>query len=224
MNKWDLLETVLVPGSQTQMSLFKNGQDYSICVDGKELMNTRMHGSEDSLAVLGCANLANRQDGTVLVGGLGMGFTAAATLRHVGPKAKITVAELVPAVEEWNKEFFGSYANYPLKDPRIQVSIADVADVLRNHPNHFDCILLDVDNGPNGMTQEKNTWLYWPEGLQVICESLRPKGVLAIWSAHRDRAFHRRLLQMGFEVTEHRVSARGSGGGGRHIIWVATEK
>jgi len=222
MIKWDLLETALVPGSQTQMSLFQHGTDYSICVDGKELMNTRMHGSEDSLAVLGCANLASRQDGTILVGGLGMGFTAAATLRHVGPNAKVVIAELVPSVKEWNRDFFGPYANFPLKDPRTSVVITDVADLLRANHHTYDSILLDVDNGPNGMTQEKNTWLYWPEGLNVVSQALRPQGVLAIWSAHRDRAFHRRLIEAGYVVTEHRVSARSSGGGGRHIIWVAT--
>ena len=225
MNKWELIETALVPGSQTQMSLFKNGSDYSICIDGKELMNTRMHGSEDSLAELGCANLVGRQDGCVLVGGLGMGFTAAATLRHVGPKAKVIIAELVPVVEEWNRHVLGAYAGHPLNDPRASVAIGDVADLLRTNRNTYDAILLDVDNGPNGMTQEKNNWLYWPEGLHAISEALRPGGVLAIWSAHRDRAFHRRLHQLGYEATEHRVSARGSkGGGGRHIIWVAIQK
>lgn len=221
MNKWELIETTLIPGGQTQMSLYQNGENYSICVDGKELMNTRLHGSEESLAELGCKKLMSRQDGNVLVGGLGMGFTLAATLRHVGPKAHIEVAELVPAVQEWNRDYLGEYAGWPVRDPRVKININDVADILRSNRHHYDAILLDVDNGPSGMTQEKNTWLYWPEGLKVIKDAMRPGGVLAIWSAYPDRAFHKRLLAMGFKVGEHRVRARASGGGGRHMIWVA---
>lgn len=221
MNKWELIETALVPGSETQMSLFHCGNDYSICVNGKELMNTRLHGSEESLAELGCANMIGRDDGCVLVGGLGMGFTTAATLRHVGKKAKIVIAELVPAVEEWNRDYLGHYAGFPLKDSRCTLQIADVADVLRKQHSTYDSILLDVDNGPNGMTQEANNWLYWNEGLQVIRKALKPKGILAIWSAHQDRGILKRLAQVGYEVSEHRVPARSSGGGGRHIIWVA---
>ena len=221
MNKWELIDSTLIPGGQLLMELAKNGDDYSICVDGKELMNTRMHGSEESLAELGCKHMQGKPGGRVLVGGLGMGFTLAATLRHVGPKAQVEVAELVPDVVQWNRDFFGSYAEHPMKDPRVIVDIADVADVLRNKPNHFDAILLDVDNGPSGMTQEKNSWLYWPEGLQIISDALRTGGVLAVWSAYPDRAFHRRLVSVGFKVSEHRVGARTNGGGGRHVIWVA---
>jgi spermidine synthase len=221
MNKWELLETTLVPDSQTQMSLYKNGDDYSICVDGKELMNTRKHGSEESLADLGCKKLMGRPDGRVLVGGLGMGFTLAATLRHVGPKAKVEVAELVPAVQDWNRDYLGEFAGFPLKDARVKVDLGDVADVLRNNPNGFDSILLDVDNGPSPFTQDKNTWLYWPEGLGVLYKSLRPQGVVAIWSAYSDRKFFKRLVQAGFMVKEHQVGVHANGSGGRHFIWVA---
>jgi len=222
MNIWELIDTTQIPGGHAEMTLHKKGDDFSICVkDGGELMNTRMHGSEESLAKLGCKKLEGKEGGRVLVGGLGMGFTLAATLHHVGPKALVEVAELVPAVEKWNREYFGPYANFPLNDFRSVVKIADVADVLRANPNSYDAILLDVDNGPTGMTQEKNSWLYWPEGLHVIAESLRTGGVLAVWSAYPDRAFHKRLVGMGFKVEEHRVGARTGGGGGRHTIWVA---
>lgn len=221
MNKWNLIETTLIPGGTTQMSLFQNGDNYSICVDGKELMNTRMHGSEESLAHLGCRKLKSRQDGNVLVGGLGMGFTLAATLKNVGQKANVEVAELVPAVVEWNRDYLGAYADWCVRDPRVRLNINDVANVMHSNHKHYDAILLDVDNGPSGMTQEINTWLYWPDGLKLIRDSLRPGGILAVWSAYPDRAFHKRLLAMGFKVEEHRVAARASGGGGRHIIWLA---
>jgi len=220
MNKWELIETTLIPGEQTQMSLYKNGENYSICVDGRELMNTRLHGSEESLAELGCKHLKGKPDGRVLVGGLGMGFTLAATLLHVGPKAQVEVAELVPAVVEWNRDYIGSYAKFPVKDPRVKINVNDVANILKENPHTYDAILLDVDNGPNGMTQEKNNWLYWHEGLTVIAKALRKGGVLAIWSAYPDRGFHKRLVTMGFRVSEHRVRARANGGCGHHIIWV----
>ncbi len=221
MIKRELLQTVTVPGSTAQMTLQRQGKEYSIWVDGVPLMTTRQSGSEVALAELGCAHLKGKADGEVLVGGLGMGFTLAATLGMVGPDAKVKVAELVPAVHEWNRDLLGEFAGFPLKDLRVSVDIADVADVLRSNPNRFDAILLDVDNGPSGMTQDKNTWLYWPEGLGVVAKALRPKGVVAIWSAYSDPAFHKRLLQRGFKVQEHQVGARGKGGGSRHFIWTA---
>ncbi len=221
MIKRELLQTVTVPGSTAKMALQRQGKEYSIWVDGVPLMTTRQSGSEVALAELGCASLRGRADGDVLVGGLGMGFTLAATLNNVGPSAKVVVAELVPEVHEWNRDLLGEYAGFPLKDPRVSVEIDDVAYVLRRSSNAFDAILLDVDNGPSGMTQEDNNWLYSVDGLRTIAKALRPKGVVAIWSAYSDPVFHKRLVQQGLSVAEHQVGARGKGGGSRHFIWVA---
>lgn len=221
MLKRELVQTVEIPGSQARMSLFKQGVEFSIWVDGVPLMTSRKHGSEEALAALGCAHLANHPDGRILVGGLGMGFTLSEALRIVDDEAKVKVAELVPAVRDWNRDLLGGFANHPLKDPRVEVEIADVADVLRSNPDTFDAILLDVDNGPSGMTQDKNTWLYWPEGIAVVSKALRPGGVVAVWSAYSDPAFHKRLVQQRFRVSEHQVGARGKSGGSKHFIWVA---
>lgn len=220
MKKRELIETTMVPGTQNQMCLYHTGDDYSISVQGQELMSTRMHGSEEALAQLGCQKLAGKP-GHILIGGLGMGFTLAAALRHCGPKASIDVAELVPAVEKWNQDYFGSYTNYSLRDARTTIEIADVADILRARPRYYDVILLDVDNGPCGMTQEKNSWLYSDAGLNTVLNALQLHGVVAIWSAHSDKIFHKRLAHLGHNVVEHRVSARGGGKNGLHSIWVA---
>jgi spermidine synthase len=220
MKKRELIETTVVPGTRNQMCLYHTGDDYSISVQGQELMNTRMHGSEEMLAQLGCLKLTGKP-GHILIGGLGMGFTLAAALRHSGPKASIDVVELVPAVEKWNQDYFGSYTDYPLRDVRTTIEIADVADVLRARPRHYDVILLDVDNGPCGMTQDKNSWLYGDVGLNTTLNALQSQGVVAIWSAHSDKAFHKRLVHLGHNVVEHRVGARGGGKNGQHSIWVA---
>jgi len=133
----------------------------------------------------------------------------------------VVVAELVPAVHEWNRDLLGEFAGFPLRDPRVVVEIADVADVLRRSPNTFDAILLDVDNGPSGMTQDANNWLYWDDGLKTIIHALRKKGVVAIWSAYSDPLFPKRLQKQNFRVTEHTVSARSNGSGSKHVVWVA---
>lgn len=224
MKKRELIETALVPGSHNQMSLYHNGDDYSISVDGQELMNTRMHGSEESLAELGCQHLKGRPDGRILVGGLGMGFTLAAALRHAGPRCQVEVSELVPAVHSWNLNHYGAFANHPLRDARVQVSLRDVAELLRTSPGTYDAILMDVDNGPCGMTQEKNSWLYGNAGLQITLDALKPQGIVAIWSAYPDLAFFKRLKRVGQNVSEHRVSARSGGGNGYHTIWVAQSR
>jgi spermidine synthase len=223
MRKRELLETVEIPNSRSKMSLYQQGDEFSIWVDGVPLMTSRKHGSEEALADLGCAKLRDRADGHILVGGLGMGFTLAATLRSVGPQASIRVAELVPAILTWNQTLLGHFAAHPLEDARVEVQLADVADILRASPNTWDAILLDVDNGPSGMTQDKNTWLYWPDGLRVIHKALTAQGVVSIWSAYSDPAFQKRLIQAGFKVELHPVAAHGKGGS-THYIWTARKK
>ena len=224
MNPWLLLDSAPIPGTDQELRLFrrKDMVEFSIQISGyvSELMNSRMHASEDALADLGCAAVAKRAAPRVLVGGLGMGFTLAAALKALGPDGVVTVAELVPAVVEWNRGPLGECAGYPLRDPRARVHVGDVADRLRRGNGTFDAVLLDVDNGPEGMTHHGNNWLYSPAGLAAAQRTLRPGGVLAVWSATPDTRFTRRLRDAGFRVDVHTVRAR-PGKGAHHTIWLA---
>jgi len=221
MTPWILLDSVAVPGDGGELRLYRRGDEFSIRIAGRgELMNSRVHGSEDALAEHSCARLADRVKPRLLIGGLGMGFTLAAALRHVGDRAQVVVAELVPAVVAWNRGPLGAQAGHPLQDPRVTVREGDVARIIKAEPQAYDAILLDVDNGPEGLTREQNDWLYGMNGLTAAYAALRPQGVLAVWSAGPDRDFMQRLRKLGFEVDEVRVRARGSKGA-RHVIWFA---
>ena len=220
-NRVTLLDTAPIPGDGGELGLYQHGEDFLIrVVGGQDLMSTRTHGSADALAEIACTELAGRERPCVLIGGLGMGFTLASALRHLGHDAEVVVAELVPAVVEWNRGAVGEHAGHPLRDERVTVQEVDVAIMLKAEARSFDAILLDVDNGPDGLTQEGNDWLYSRAGLTASYEALRPKGVLAVWSAGPDRAFSNRLRKAGFEVDEVRVRAHG-GKGARHVIWIA---
>jgi len=206
------------------MRLLRQGHELAIHVDDRELMRNTVHGSEDALAALSCKRLADPSDARVLIGGLGMGFTLAAALREVGEHARVVVAELVPAVVRWNRGIVGEVAGNPLADPRASVHTGDVAELINEPPEPWDAILLDVDNGPVGLTHAANDQLYSPEGLDHAFAALKPGGMLAVWSAAPDRAFTRRLDRAGFEVETEEIRARGSGGGHRHVIWLGTRK
>jgi len=220
MKPWILLDSAQVPNNGGELKLYQRGDDFSIRITGRsELMNTRMHGSEDALAELTCKKL-NGVAPHILIGGLGMGFTLAAALKHAGQQATIVVAELVPAVVEWNKGPLGDHANHPLRDPRVTVNAKDVALILKADEKTYDGILLDVDNGPEGLTRKENNWLYSMDGLNAAYTALRPKGILAVWSAGPDKAFFQRLKKVGFDVEEVPVRAHGTKGT-RHIIWFA---
>jgi spermidine synthase len=204
-----------------ELALYQHGQDFIIKVPGgQDLMSTRTYGSAEALAEIACAELAGRERPRVLIGGLGVGFTLASALHHLGQDAEVVVAELVPGVVEWNRGPLGEHAGHPLRDGRVVVREVDVAIILREEGRAFDAILLDVDNGPEGLTQKGNDWLYSRAGLNVIQRTLRPKGVLAVWSAGTDPAFSKRLRKAGFEVDEIPVRAH-RGKGARHLIWVA---
>lgn len=220
MIPWELLGRAPVPGKGGKMSLFKRGKEFSIRVDGLELMNSRAHGSEEALAEFACAKVADRSLPKVLIGGLGMGFTLADALSRLGDGAEVVVAELVPAVVEWNQGHLGHLAGHPLKDERTAVREVDVARILKDEPGVWDAILLDVDNGPDGFTREENDWLYGMAGLKTALKALRHRGVLAVWSASPDPAFTRRMKKAGFAVEEVRVRARDTGKGSRHTIWL----
>jgi len=221
MTPWILLDIALVPGNGGELSLHQRGDEFSIRIKGHgELMNSRIHGSEDALAELTCARLVGCDKPRLLIGGLGMGFTLAAALQDAGKQSQVVVAELVPAVVEWNRGPLGEHAGHPLRDPRVKVCEEDVADILMNEQQAYDAILLDVDNGPEGLTRKENDRLYSINGLNKAYAALRPQGVLAVWSAGPDKKFLQRLRKVGFEVEEVRVRARGSKGA-RHFIWFA---
>jgi spermidine synthase len=221
MTPWILLDRAPIPAGLGELLLYQHGADFSIRLAGRgELMNSRDHGSEEALAELACGRIGGREHPRVLIGGLGMGFTLAAALRCLGADAEVMVAELLPAVVTWNRGPLGAQAGYPLADARVIVRETDVARILQFEQRAFDAILLDVDNGPEGLTCDGNDWLYGPDGLNAAYSVLRPGGVLAVWSAGPDSGFNARLRKVGFEVEEVNVRARGSKGA-RYVIWLA---
>lgn len=215
MIPWETIGEGRAPGGG-RLVLTRRGHEWVIRVDGQELMSSRAHGSEDALARLAVAAGA---DARVLIGGLGMGFTARATLDVVGPNAKVVVAEIVPAVIAWNRGELGTVAARPLDDPRLEVREADVAQVIQQTTARWDAILLDVDNGPQALTRKGNQGLYGETGLTATKSTLKPGGVLAVWSASRDDAFAKRMKKVGFDVTVEDVPARG-GHGVKHTIFL----
>jgi spermidine synthase len=221
MSNWDLVDTTEIPGAGCEMQLFQSEGEYSISVEGcGVLMSTWAHQSEDALSELSCRKIADRATPRVLIGGLGMGFTLAAALRYLGDDAELVVAELVPGVIAWNRGVLGKYAGHPLQDARTVVRETDVAKILRKERKGFDAILLDVDNGPEGMTRKKNDWLYTEDGLTEAYTALRPGGVLAIWSAGPSRNFRERLRKVGYTVQQCRVPEQDDQGD-LHAIWLA---
>ncbi|MCD6582207.1 MAG: hypothetical protein J7K90_10425 [Desulfuromusa sp.] len=221
MIPWKLLDTAKIPGTDSELCLYQSDGHFSINIkSGGQLMNTLEHESEDSLAMLTCSKITDHHQPRVLIGGLGMGFTLAAALRHLGDDAEVVVGELVPAVVTWNQGPLGEHAGHPLLDARTRVRVGDVAKILRAERQAFDAILLDVDNGPEGLTRKKNNWLYSMDGLTESYTALRPGGILAVWSAGPDRDFMERLRKVGFTVKQVRVRSDGKQGD-LHAIWLA---
>lgn len=222
MRPWVLLDSTSIPGKGGELRLFQRGDEFSIRISGRggELMNSRKHGSEDALAELTCARLKDASHPRLLIGGLGMGFTLAAALQHAGNNAQVEVAELIPAVVEWNRGPLGEHAGYPVQDSRVVIHEGDVACIIKSEQKAYDAIMLDVDNGPEGFTQKNNNWLYSMDGLISSYEALRPNGILAVWSAGPAKDFLQRLRKVGFEVEEKRVYAHGNKGT-QHVIWFA---
>jgi spermidine synthase len=215
------LDRAEMPGGG-ELRLMQRGTEFSIMLGRAELMNSRLSGSEEALATLAFAKLRDRQRPHALIGGLGMGFTLRAALADLGPGARIDVAELAPAVIAWAHGPLAGIFGTSLADPRVTVREGDVGRLMRQSPSTFDAILLDVDNGPEGLSREANDALYDMAGLGDARAALRPSGVLAVWSSGPDRRFTERLRRTGFRVEEVKVRARASGGGARHVIWLAT--
>ncbi len=219
MKPLELLGQTLTPDG-TDMKLTRRDNEYIILANGKSLMSSRMHGSEEALATLACRRVRTLEQPCVLVGGLGMGFTLRATLDFLPQDAMVVVAELVPAVVEWNRGPLGPLAGHPLKDKRVRVDVGDVAVTLSSSPGRFDVVLLDVDNGPAAFTASDNAGLYGDRGLAAARAALKMGGVLAVWSAWDDRQFEQRLRYGGFAVQVERVRGRLKKGGPRHSIFL----
>ncbi|QCI67112.1 spermidine synthase [Phreatobacter stygius] len=220
MIPWQLLDTATMPGGG-ELRLKRRGAEFSIMSGQIELMNSRLSSSEEALATKSCNRLGDRARPHMLIGGLGMGFTLRTALTGLGPDARVTVAELVPAVVAWARGPMAEIFGTSLTDPRVSIRETDVGDLIRSGAAAYDAILLDVDNGPEGLSRDANNELYGMGGLRAARTALRPGGILAVWSSAPAPAFTQRLREAGFSVDEIRVRANGTGGGARHVIWMA---
>jgi spermidine synthase len=218
---WTQLDKAEVPDGG-ELRLMRRGAEFSIMLGQNELMNSRLGGSEAALAAIACERMRPGKAPRILIGGLGMGFTLRAALAAVGAEARIVVAELVPAVVAWARGPMAEVFSQSLADPRVSIREADVGEVIRSGPSAYDAILLDVDNGPEGLSRTANDALYDARGLRAARAALRPGGVFAVWSSGPDPKFSQRLRHAGFEVDEVRMRASGRRGGARHLIWIAT--
>jgi spermidine synthase len=221
----ELLATAVVPsaeGEPVELRLVRHDRDFMIELDRNELMSTRRWGSEEALATMSIERIKGASEPALLIGGYGMGFTLRAALKALPEDAQVTVAELVPEIIEWARGPMADLAAGCLDDPRVQLVQADVALFIAGARDEYDAILLDVDNGPDGLVRVENDALYSAAGLREAKAALTPGGVLAIWSAAPDPGFRRRLEKAGFAVDEVRVAARSNGKGAKHVIWFAT--
>jgi len=218
---WSLLATAEIPGGG-ELRLVKRGAEFSIMSGSIELMNSRRGGSEGALATVSCRRMRDRRMPHILIGGLGMGFTLRAALAELGPDARITVAELVPEVVAWARAPMAELFGRSLMDRRVRICEVDVCAQISSGRSTYDAVLLDVDNGPEGLTRKANDRLYDVEGLRAARTALRPGGILAIWSSGPNANFVKRLRNTGFDVEELPARASGAGGGARHVIWIAS--
>ncbi len=203
-----------------ELVLYERDRVFTIRVDGLELMSSRAHGSEESMADLVLGQMETRHP-RVLVGGLGMGYTLRAVLDRVSRSSRVTVAELLPEIVSWNREHLAVLSGSPLDDARVELAVEDVSQVMASRPDTFDAILLDVDNGPAALTDHRNARLYVAEGLAAIKRSLRRNGVLGVWSASPDRAYERALQRAGYRFRVETVRARRGTKGPKHTIFIA---
>lgn len=219
-----LIDSAPVPGGGGELRLIRRGEDFWIMLGANALMSTRLRGSEEALATLACERIAGRPRPVMLIGGLGMGFTLRAALGALGREASVVVSELVPAIVEWARGPMAHVHGGSLDDPRVEIALSDVGDLIAAARSGYDAILLDVDNGPDALSRESNDRLYDLDGLHRARSALKPGGLLAIWSAADDPAFSRRLGKAGFRVEEVTVRAHAGRKGAKHMIWLATRR
>ena len=219
----ETLATARIPDGE-ELTLVSHGRDFIIMLGRDELMGTRMQFSEEQLAVLTLAELSAKAP-RVLIGGYGMGFTYRAALGAVGDSGEVVVAEIVPEILDWARGPLSSLTGDSLDHPRGEVVLCDVAalidDANDGTTGKFDAILLDVDNGPDGIVRDPNDRLYTRTGLAKAREALNPGGILSVWSAAPDHKFTRRLKDAGFHVDVREVRARPNNKGPRHTLWFA---
>jgi spermidine synthase len=206
-----------------EMVLYQHGRDFSITINGQDLMHSRQHESELELARLGCAHLALRKDSRILIGGLGMGYTLRQALDMLSPQAQVVVGELLGAVVDWNQAFFGDLNGQPLEDARVDLQTGDIVELISRFTSRFDAILLDIDNGPDAMTDSGNRRLYGHEGIQACRRALGKQGCLAVWSAEPSKKFERLLMSCSFHVRRYRASAYKGSKAPSRFVWVAAQ-
>ena len=219
MIPWETLDTATIPGGTETLRLKRRGTEFSIMLGANELMNSRLSGSEEALARLTIERLQAAAP-RVLIGGLGLGFTLRAALPLLPPTAKVTVVELVPAVVAWARGPLAALHGDSLDDERVTILEEDVGQTIRAAKSDWDAILLDVDNGPEGLSRAGNDALYSTAGLAAARAALAPGGVLSVWSAGPDAKFTRRLKASGLKVEEIPVRAGTTKRGARHVVWV----
>jgi len=222
MNPRVRIATARTP-SGGEMLLYQHDRDFSIMINGEDLMNSRQHESELALARLGCAHLAHHKTPRVLIGGLGMGYTLRQALDMLNPHSQVVVGELLDAVVEWNRTFFGELNDQPLEDERVTLQTGDVVEFIARSKRRFDAILLDIDNGPSAMTDSGNRRLYGYEGIMACQRALRKQGCLAVWSAEPSKKFEQLLMQCNFHVRRFRVPAYKGSKSQSRFVWVASE-
>ena len=219
-----LIDTAKMPWGGKERRLYQHDKDFMIFAGASELMSSRVHASEDELAKLTMKNVAGEFQPRVLIGGLGIGFTLRAALDVLPKKVEVLVAEIVPAVVKWNQGVLAHLAGNPLADKRVTVCEVDAAELIEEAESGYNAIVLDLDNGPQGLSLESNDWFYSSKGLKVIAGALRPKGVLGIWSAGPDAQLTECLKSAGFSVEEIRARARPGGKGAHHHLWIASKR
>ncbi len=206
-----------------EMALYQHDRDFSIEINSQDLMNSRQHESELELARLGCSHLTDHKAASVLIGGLGMGYTLRQVLDMLNPHSQVVMSELLPAVVEWNRDFLGELNGRPLADERVDLKTGDIVELISRSQNRFDAILLDIDNGPSAMTDAGNRRLYGYEGIQACRRALREQGCLAVWSAAPSVKFEKLLMSCSFHVRCFRVHTHKGSKSKSRFIWVASE-
>jgi spermidine synthase len=221
MQPWETVDRARAPDG-TELVLARRGEEWVVRAGGRVLMSSRMHGSEEALAEIALRRAAERR--TVLLGGLGLGYTLRATLDRVPTDARVILAELVPELVAWNRGPVAHLAGRPLDDPRVRLQVGDVGGRIREATKAFDAILLDLDNSPASLVLPANDRLYGDAGVRACRDALRPGGVLAVWSAGPEPRYTARLERAGLAVEERVVPGRGAGAGGvKHVIFVGVK-